>query len=330
MKPTLLFTALTMILATSTTFAKSELETLRALCAEQERQIRHLEEENTQLRDGRGAPAPKIHGETKSSLPPTNNVAAKTEAPVTSETIYVVKPGDSIDKIARKVGTSATRLARANGLKPASIIHPGQKLKVPGTSVAASNTVSASSVAPTAPARNTSGKSHTVRQGETFFSIAKKHGISTATLVAANPTVKASALRPGQVLRLGSSGPSTALISAPVSQIKATPTAEKAAVTQAPEVKQSAPPAPETSVAHTSPAAAQPAATPAPAVEKETAPAATEKKFRPVTIDGEMTYGEFAAKHGTDAERLNALNGLDLTTATVLAKGSELYVPAQP
>jgi hypothetical protein len=65
-------------------------------------------------------------------------------------------------------------------------------------------------------------------------------------------------------------------------------------------------------------------------VEKETASAAPEKKFRPVTIDGEMTYGEFAAKHGTDAERLNALNGLDLTTATVLAKGSELYVPAQP
>jgi hypothetical protein len=43
-----------------------------------------------------------------------------------------------------------------------------------------------------------------------------------------------------------------------------------------------------------------------------------------------MTYGDFAAKHGTDADRLNALNGLDLTNATVLAKGSELYVPAQP
>jgi hypothetical protein len=49
-----------------------------------------------------------------------------------------------------------------------------------------------------------------------------------------------------------------------------------------------------------------------------------------VTIEGEMTYGEFAAKHGTDTSRLNDLNGLDLTTATVLAKGSELYVPAQP
>ena len=43
-----------------------------------------------------------------------------------------------------------------------------------------------------------------------------------------------------------------------------------------------------------------------------------------------MTYGQFATQHGTDAERLNALNGLDLTTATILAKGSELYVPAQP
>ena len=55
-----------------------------------------------------------------------------------------------------------------------------------------------------------------------------------------------------------------------------------------------------------------------------------DKKIHPVTIEGEMTYGEFATKHGTNPERLNALNGLDLTNATVLAKGSELYVPAQP
>jgi hypothetical protein len=51
---------------------------------------------------------------------------------------------------------------------------------------------------------------------------------------------------------------------------------------------------------------------------------------QPVTIDSEITYGDFAANHGTDTERLNALNGLDLMNATVLAKGSELYVPAQP
>jgi hypothetical protein len=43
-----------------------------------------------------------------------------------------------------------------------------------------------------------------------------------------------------------------------------------------------------------------------------------------------MTFGEFAAQHGTDIDRLNELNGLDLSSATVLAQGSELYVPGQP
>ena len=84
-----------------------------------------------------------------------------------------------------------------------------------------------------------------------------------------------------------------------------------------------APPTRETpAVASVTPAAPETPSAPAPA-------AAPEKKIRPITIEGEMTYGEFATKHGTNADRLNALNGLDLTTATVLAKGSELYVPAQ-
>lgn len=323
MKPTLLFTTLTLILATSSTFAKSELETLRSLCAEQERQIRQLEDENMKLRDGREAPAPRIHSESKTSAPPATTVAAKNEAPATSETTYVVKAGDSIEKIARKVGTSATKLAKNNGLKPSSIIHPGQKLKVPGTSTVASTPTTA----PAAPVRNTSGKTHTVRQGETYFSIAKKYGTSTSTLISANPTVKASALRPGQVLRLSSSGSSTAMISAPVAQDKTAPPVEKAPVTRS-----SAPASQSMPVSHTPTPEAKTAdiPAPAPAVEMESASATPAKKFRAITIDGEMTYGEFAAKHGTDAERLNALNGLDLTTATVLAKGSELYVPAQP
>ena len=54
------------------------------------------------------------------------------------------------------------------------------------------------------------------------------------------------------------------------------------------------------------------------------------KKTHAVKIESEMTYGEFAAKHGTDIRRLNDLNGLDLTKSAVLAKGSELYVPGQP
>jgi hypothetical protein len=65
------------------------------------------------------------------------------------------------------------------------------------------------------------------------------------------------------------------------------------------------------------------------AVAEETPAPAPEGKIQAITIDTEMTYGDFASNHGTDTSRLNALNGLDLTSATVLAKGSELYVPGQ-
>jgi hypothetical protein len=53
-------------------------------------------------------------------------------------------------------------------------------------------------------------------------------------------------------------------------------------------------------------------------------------QVRSVTIDGEITYGAFARMHGSDVSRLNALNGLDFDNSTLLARGSELYIPAQP
>jgi hypothetical protein len=53
-------------------------------------------------------------------------------------------------------------------------------------------------------------------------------------------------------------------------------------------------------------------------------------KIRSVRIDKEITFGDFAAVHGMEPAKLNALNGLHLESNTVLAKGSELYVSAQP
>ena len=37
-----------------------------------------------------------------------------------------------------------------------------------------------------------------------------------------------------------------------------------------------------------------------------------------------------AKNHNTTASRLDELNGLELDPSTVLAQGSELYIPAQP
>ncbi len=283
MKPTLLFATLSMVLASPVTLAKSELESLRTLCLEQKRQIRDLEAANERLRSGNRPEA----------------AAPVAEKPQATATTYTVKAGDSLERIARKTNSSTSSLAKTNGLKASSIIRPGQKLKVPGKQSAPA--------AATAAAPRSGAKSHKVQAGETLFSISKKHGMSTEALAAANPQVKPSALRPGQVVSLSGDSPATTMISAPAPQAKA-PT-----------------PVPQ----ETTPVST--AAAPAPAPVKEEAPAAApEKKVRAIIIDGEMTYGEFASQHGTDAERLNALNGLDLTTATILAKGSELYVPAQP
>src|SRR6478752_5377177 len=108
MKPTLLFLTLSMALATPSAFAKSELEMLRSRCAEQERQIRQLEEENSHLRtDGGVKPAPAAKTETTAvSAPPKTEVpkieASKPEPTAASATpaIYTVKNGDNLEKIA--------------------------------------------------------------------------------------------------------------------------------------------------------------------------------------------------------------------------------------
>jgi hypothetical protein len=77
-------------------------------------------------------------------------------------------------------------------------------------------------------------------------------------------------------------------------------------------------------------AASRPVVPKASIPQEKTSSIKSEIKARAVMVERSMTYGEFAAQHGTDTRRLNELNGLDLTKATVLFKGAELYVPGKP
>ena len=295
MKRNLILATLLTVLAGPTAFSKTEVEMLRALCSEQERQILKLEEENSRLRSDSSEKRPATDRidliSTAISKPAASAGSSKPTA--ATERIYVVQAGDSFPKISKKTGVPEATLASLNGIKPNAVIHPGQKLKLPAVAGAPAAQVAAVEAPVQKP--QPSQAIHTVQSGDTFFSIAKKHGMSTAALIAANPSVKPAALRLGQQINLGTASKTTA----------STPPAAAAA------------PAPAAAPAH-----------PEKPVTKQAAAPGPEKRIRPVMIEGEMTYGAFAAQHGTDAERLNALNGLDLTTATVLAKGSELYVPA--
>jgi hypothetical protein len=56
-------------------------------------------------------------------------------------------------------------------------------------------------------------------------------------------------------------------------------------------------------------------------------PTLTQRTARTIATDREMTYGELAAQYGTETDRLNSLNGLDLQSSTVVVKGADLLVP---
>jgi len=110
-------------------------------------------------------------------------------------------------KIAEKNGVTVEALVAANpGINP-NLIYPGQVLKipVPGGSV---STPSSGAVTPVVPSGEPT--TYTVQQGEWFYQIARKFGVSVAQLQAANPGVNPNFLYPGQVLNVpggGAAGP---------------------------------------------------------------------------------------------------------------------------
>lgn len=266
--------SLVVVLTSSTSLiSATETERLRALCAEQEMQIRQLEEKITQLTD---TPPSSRH---RSSAPVE---VREVEAGVQIAN-YTVVSGDSMERIARHHSTTATALAKLNGMEDGAMIHPGQKLKVLGKTFEDS----AHSV-PSVPAK--AFRTHTVTAGDTFYKISMKFGVSVDELIALNAGVSPTTLRIGQKINLERVDP--AVTKAPVTSL-----------------------APDSSIPVLN--------TPAP-IQKLRA------LRHPIRIEKEITYGQFAANYGATSRRLDELNGFELDPSTVLAQGSELYIPAQP
>jgi LysM repeat protein len=299
MKSTLMLATLSIALICPSAFAKSELEVLRSRCSDQEKQIHHLEGENSRLKGGNHEKRAAV-----ARAKPISNAPSKAKVQASNRPGYTVVAGDSLEKIARKLGTSPRKLGALNGLKASTIIRPGQKLKAPGASAGLATTRT--------PATRKLASSGKVRHREELASVSSKRRDRSENSVAAEPKKQ-----PANVQADQGTAPATQMIAA-----SKLPSPEENLTLPVAQV----PPTPQPTQA----AAATASADPKPAAGTEAVASKSDKKIRAITIDGEMTYGEFATKHGTDAERLNALNGLDLTTATVLAKGSELYVPAQP
>lgn len=146
-----------------------------------------------------------------------------------------------------------------------------------------------------------SGKTHTVVSGDTFTRIATQHGVSLKALMAANPTVKATALKLGQKIVV------------PAAPAPAPATSTSGAVPEA--------------GATADPGDAAGAVTTGRAQGIQQHQAEPKEKIITVITTEDMSFGEFAEKYGTDVQRLNSLNMLDLAPTSNLAKGSDLMVP---
>lgn len=194
-----------------------------------------------------------------------------------------------------RAGDTLAKVAKRNGTTSATLIKLNKlknpSLLQPGQKLRLPD--AAPAVAKSAAPASAAHGTHIVKSGETFFSIARHYGLSSEALQAANPQIKPERLRAGQTLTLGAKPEAAAM---PTKE--SAPAAQKAAPEAAPET------------------AAQ--------------PVSNTPRLRLVTIDEPIDFGAFAAAHGTSTAKLNALNGHNLNPSTVLAKGSEFYVPAQP
>ncbi|MGD9782505.1 MAG: LysM peptidoglycan-binding domain-containing protein [Kiritimatiellia bacterium] len=179
--------------------------------------------------------------------PPVEPMPMKTS--VSAENVYVVKPGDSLSKIAVSHGVNARELAELNQIANANKIIVGQKLILPDHAKPSQSKPAAKSAAKTsAKGAAASGDGYVVKPGDALSKIAAAHGVKTKDLMAANNITDANKIRAGQKLVI--------------------PGAKAAAKTEGKPAETTAPAAESAT-----PQAAEPAVAPLPAPVPEAAPA---------------------------------------------------------
>ncbi|MEJ2749256.1 MAG: LysM peptidoglycan-binding domain-containing protein, partial [Anaerolineae bacterium] len=145
------------------------------------------------------------HDEPAEAAPPANVPAPATtdrgtavSPPAADQTSYVVQPGDTLFRIARRFGISVATLAAANQIANPSRIFVGQMLAIPtGNAVIAPPPA----VPDPNPAPGGNG-TYTVRPGDTLSIIARKFGVDMAALAAVNNLANPSFIRVGQILTM--------------------------------------------------------------------------------------------------------------------------------
>lgn len=136
--------------------------------------------------------------------------ATDDDVQVASNGYHRVRRGETLSRIAAKYGTSVASLAKANKIKSHSVIHTGQRLRIPGVAVAEAaetersepQASAKSGTSSKSSSKGSSGGTYTVRRGDTVAKIAARHGESVASILKANGLSSRSRIYPGQKLQV--------------------------------------------------------------------------------------------------------------------------------
>ncbi len=115
---------------------------------------------------------------------------------------HTVRSGEVLGTIAEKYGVSVSSIRRWNGLR-GNTIRVGQGLTIYPRKLPSSNVASSTPKQPTATDGKGAYVTHQVRNGETFYSIAKQYpGISAQNIMGWNGISNARSLKPGMNLKI--------------------------------------------------------------------------------------------------------------------------------
>lgn len=105
-----------------------------------------------------------------------------------SDTVHVIKKGETIYLLSKKYGVSMSTILEYNGIKDATKIVVGQKIKIPPTS----------SLSP----KQIATQTYIVEKGDTIYGIAKKFNTTQAEIFSLNNLNTKSIIKVGQKLKV--------------------------------------------------------------------------------------------------------------------------------
>jgi LysM repeat protein len=137
--------------------------------------------------------------------------------------VYTIARGDTISAVAGRYGLDTFAVLKLNNLQANTIIYPGQKIRLTGS------TPAPASPKPSAPAKSTpstsasGGSVYVVKAGDTLSAIATRHGVGLSEIFKWNGLGMSSVIYPGQKVKVG--GGSSTAAPAPVTPAAPKPSA---------------------------------------------------------------------------------------------------------